>query len=321
MAQDTRHRSDDDPPNRDDAAVQEALAWFARLRADDASAADRRGFRAWYDADPAHRDAYRRVQALWQAPELDRAARALDRPADPARRPWRRRMLAVAASLLLLAGLGAAFDLPLRLQADHMTVTGEQRRIALADGSSLLLDSASAVAVGLRDDGRRVRLLQGRAYFEVASAPQRPFRVEAGDATVQVTGTAFAVARAGDATTVTLRHGRLRVRANGATAELNPGERLRAGADGPGAPTRVPFRDAAGWVDGRLAFRDRRLGTVVDELARYHRGLIVVADRTLADVRISGNYRLADPVATLAQLARLTDADLTRLSDRLLILH
>ncbi|NWM00863.1 iron dicitrate transport regulator FecR, partial [Klebsiella pneumoniae] len=63
---------------------------------------------------------------------------------------------AVACLALALAGP----DLALRLQADHMTGTGAIRTVTLADGSTAVLDSRSAIAVDYRSGERRVTLLR-----------------------------------------------------------------------------------------------------------------------------------------------------------------
>ena len=79
--------------------------------------------------------------------------------------------------------------------------------------------------------------------------------------------------------------------------------------------------DAFAWLEGRIRFRDRRLGDVLDELRRYHRGIIIVADGRIAEIRVSGNYRLDDPALVVASLAEAVGATLTRLSDHVLILR
>jgi transmembrane sensor len=332
MARDGVHDDERTPDPGADPELQDALDWFVRLQDAGATAADRRAFRAWYDADARHRDAYARVQAVWGAPELDRAARGL-KTADgaaaprPGRRVRRRGMALAAAVLLALVGLGALFDLPVRLQADHRTATGERRQVALADGSTVLLDSASAIATQAGDAARRVELLAGRAYFQVAGDRGRAFRVEAGDAAVEVRGTRFAVALGAEGTSVVLREGRLHVTGRGGGGAgaggvtLSPGQRVRVTAEGPGRPERVAFPQGAGWVEGRLIFRDAPLSRVLDELRRYHAGTILVLDPALAQRRITGNYRLDDPVRTAEQLAALTSAELVRLTDRILLLH
>src|SRR3546814_14675503 len=60
-----------------------------------------------------------------------------------------------------------------RISTDH----GEVRRIALEDGSVVMLNGNSAVQVRYQDDMRRVILRRGEASFEVAHNVQRPFVV------------------------------------------------------------------------------------------------------------------------------------------------
>ncbi|MPS33682.1 MAG: FecR/PupR family sigma factor regulator, partial [Stenotrophomonas sp.] len=46
---------------------QQATAWFVRMRADDASERDRQAWQQWLHADPVHRTAYGRIEALWSS--------------------------------------------------------------------------------------------------------------------------------------------------------------------------------------------------------------------------------------------------------------
>jgi transmembrane sensor len=94
--------------------------------------------------------------------------------------------LAAAACLAFVFG----GNLMLRIEADHMTATAEQRRVQLADGTVVLLAPESAIDVVYGAGTRRVRLLKGRAYFDVA-ADRRPFVVQAGEVEARDIGTAF----------------------------------------------------------------------------------------------------------------------------------
>src|SRR3546814_13229123 len=70
--------------------------------------------------------------------------------------------------------------------------------------SSVTLDTGSAIAVNYGDGRRGVRLLAGRAWFDVAHDERHPFTVSAADARVRVTGTAFDVGLDDDSIDVTL---------------------------------------------------------------------------------------------------------------------
>jgi transmembrane sensor len=331
MTQSSNAPDDGDRSRALDPAMEAAVDWFARLQADDVTTAERADFEAWKAADPAHRAAYRKLEALWGRPEFASAAERA-RPNPPASRLTpgsatarpraRLRAAALAAVLLLALGLGLWSEPRLALQADHRTGTGERRQIELADGSSLTLNSESAVSLDMSADRRRVRLLAGEVYFEVATDRARPFEVVGAEASARVLGTAFAVKDADGRTVVTVRHGRVRVDAgNSRGAPLTAGQQIGVANGQVSARTQVDPSKALAWLDGRLVFRRQPLGAVVDEIARHHSGWIVVANDRLRGIEVSGNYSLSDPVAIVESLAAATSAELIRVSDALLILR
>ncbi|HEY8370146.1 MAG TPA: FecR domain-containing protein, partial [Thermodesulfobacteriota bacterium] len=163
----------------------------------------------------------------------------------------------------------------------------------------------------------------GEAYFEVAADPRRPFEVVSGPATIRVAGTAFSAHRDGGRVRVAVRRGEVAVRHEGVGPEvlLRAGEALEVTAAGPSRRQAVDPDEAFDWLDGRIRFRRRPLGEVLDELRRHLRGWIVVADGRLAAVEVSGSYRLDDPAAVVASLADVAGARLLRLSDHLLVLY
>lgn len=317
---------------------ENAAAWFVRLRADDAGPGEAQAFEAWRRLDPVHTEAYRAVETAWQSPLLHRALERVDEGVRgaapvPSQRTARRRRagrdvwrsLAAAAAVVLLVLGGTWHDeIAVRLQADHQAPDSAQRRVVLADGSNVLLDAGAAIVTALDAERRTVRLLQGQAYFEVAADRGRPFVVAAGTAKVEVTGTAFAVGLGDDGTAVAVRHGSVAVAntaASTAAAPLGPGETARVTDDGIARGHAAGTAAAFAWTEGRLTFANRRLRDVVAELQRYHAGLIVVAGAELGEVRLTGSYRLDDPIHTAGLLADLASATLTRVSDHLLILH
>jgi len=57
-------------------------------------------------------------------------------------------------------------------------------------------------------------------------------------------------------------------------------------------------------------FDDRPLGEVLAELRRYYPGWIINASGPLDSMRVTGNYRLNDPVSVMRSLAQVTSANL-----------
>lgn len=297
-----------------DAVTQQAADWFAQLRGG-ADAETCAAFARWQAADPAHAAAYAQIEALWRDPDLA-AALFADR-SEVRRKSWLRH--AAAAALVALA-LGAAVqfagagDL---LLADHAAGAGLPQRVALADGSQLLLDAGSAVDVHYDKAARRVILRRGRVLADVQPDTARPFTVVAGALTAQALGTVYTVARQDSATAVAVREGEVLVTAaDQAGRVLQAGQGITAGGD---QPHPVVIADFA-WTENRLVFTDRPLGAVLADLDRYWPGVIWVRDAQLAALPVSGSYRLEDAPAVVAALAAATGARISAYGSHLLIL-
>lgn len=315
-------------------ASAEALDWFARLGAASNRALARQDFRAWYDSSAENARAWDRIAGLWASPELERAARRLRRrePLPPAARPaaegrpaWRRGFAALAASLLLLIGLGLLAGGPQRaflwLEADLRSGPGERRSLVLEDGSSLILAPASAVAVDFTVERRRILLLAGGAYVEVRPDPARPFVVDSAEGAARALGTGYSLELLGEGARVAVRHGRVAA-GEGAQAKVLQGAQQVLLSDGlAGSVLPLDPVEAFAWLEGRLIFKNRPLGEVVADLRRSYPGLIVMLDQDLQARRVSGNYRLEDPGLLLAALAEVAGARLIRVADAVFLLR
>jgi transmembrane sensor len=305
------------------AAIQDqALAWFARLRDSRLGDAERNAFNVWLSANSEHRAAYDKVSQLWQSPAFEAAlSRYAAIPLEPAHRRIGAQRWAAAACVLLVAGwLLIAFGLIQRWQADYATAGGEQRRVQLADGSNLVLNTDSAVRLDY-DEGRRgVQLLQGEAYFEVEPDKNRPFIVSTADASVRVVGTRFSVRRV-DATLVDVETGIVDCTDRyGNNRQLTAGQHIRIDRQGVAQPADIDSIRSFAWLHGRLIFKDQPLTEVIAGLDRYHPGIIVITDAALGQVRITGNYKLDDTAAIIRTLAEITGAKTFNLSPYLTLL-
>ena len=315
------------PANSDTPAT--ASDWLIALGEQPANEELRARFEAWLAASPDHRrdwaEIARTAEALGQAEpahrhewgefvrrrRAERASASRQRSAVAGGRPSRR--LAAAACLAFVFG----GNLMLRIEADHMTATAEQRRVQLADGTVVLLAPESAIDVAYGEGARRVRLLKGRAYFEVA-ADRRPFAVQAGEVEARDIGTAFDVGLDARGVDVAVREGIVDVsaaRVPAATAaRLEAGDWVRVTAAGRVERGRMPADQVASWMQGQLVVKNRPVGEVVDALRPYFAGLVVLRGAALADQPLTGVYNLADPVEALRAVARAQGATLHRIS-------
>lgn len=313
----------------DEALIEkQAIAWFTRMNGRP-SPADKRDFAHWLASSATHARIYQDLQAFWSdlgplADTLDsREAAALAGPMETIRKLRRRRGLRRAGAglalglALLLAGGWLWLEQPHLVQdwrADYVAARGEQRNIVLGDGSTLLLDADTAVAVDLSLAQRRVRLLRGTAFFTVRPS-QVPFVVEARNGEARVLGTAFEVTAHDGGVTVTLEQGSLEVALRDGSQELvlKPGESVDYGASGLGAAHPVDIDEAAAWRGGRFIFTNVRLADVVERIGRYRAGRIVLIGSTLSKTRVSGNIALRDTDAALAAVQSSVGFRMTRL--------
>ncbi|MGS0541877.1 FecR domain-containing protein [Pseudomonas sp. Y5-11] len=305
------------PPSPDTAqdaarAMDQALDWLIVLGSADEE--QTRQFHAWLAADPLNAEAFARAQAIWDGPHVVQCAQSL--AATPAKVTLIKRLrphwkpLATAAVLIL--GLFSFSNLPMRLQADHLTVVGERQRLQLEDGSKVLLNTNSAFSSSINERQRVARLYQGEAFFEVAANRAQPLEIDAGPVQASVRDTAFAVRYLDGVAQVNVQRGDVDLRAthNDARVRLSAGESIRIGPNGFDRPAKLDAATDLAWVQGRLIFENCPLDKVLAELRRYYPGWIINTNEQLADVNVTGNYRLDQPLDVVRSLAHITSARL-----------
>jgi len=287
-----------------------AARWYAELQSPEAGDATWDAFRIW-EQDPANAAAFREIESALAT--LDRAsfaARRLSRPKTAARpRGWL--IAAAAACVITLVGVFVLFGgrtVPLQPDAGaliYATKIGEQRRVDLADGSTVELNTASRIEVLYSESARLVRLAEGQALFDVET-DELPFLVEAAGTQTRALGTEFEVYVKPGGAQVTLLRGKVSVApstgAAWAPAELVPGDRLVVSGEGPEPVVRVDLAEALSWRTGVVQFTDVRLADAVQELNRYSRTKILVDDPALEDERLSGGFRTGDQGAFVEAL-------------------
>ena len=222
-----------------------------------------------------------RLAAPEETPE-----RASDRPPRPGSTGRSRRVRwPVAALAVAVVGVAAWAFLPVT----HQASAGETAAVRLPDGSAAVLNSGAVLRYRRGFWSGRAVSLAGEAFFEVEPS-EAPFTVTTYNAQVEVLGTAFNVrAWAEDAeTSVALVRGRVRVEAGGQAVVLAPGEAAVVAEALRAEPADVG-REAA-WRTGTLAFEDRPLGSVLDEVERRYAVAVEAAPGAPLGARVSAFY-------------------------------
>lgn len=323
------HESDPQPPLS--RAEQDAWLWLGRLQGQPGDAVQM-AFERWLAAAPEHVDTYVRMQALWHLsrPAAQRLAdeqaaalqQYLHKPVS--RRRYWASALAMAACLLVVVW-GAGWQ-PLRwvddLGADMVSAPGQVRSVTLSDGSSVVLDADSAIAVRYSAGERHVELRRGAAYFSVLPG-EIPFTVAAAGGEARVLGTRFEVRHLDEGARVSVLQGRVAVRGGPLEAPrvLTADQQVSYAAGVSGNLQGVDAGALTAWRDGRLSFYRAPLGEVLDELRRYYPGRIVLLNDELRERRVSGSFASQDPGAILDALQGVVGFEQHRLLGRLIILR
>jgi transmembrane sensor len=292
------------PSEMHDAISQRAADFFERRRFRGWSNADQAELDAWFAESILHEVAYLRVEGI--VAHAERLA-ALRPPKPDLRAPggdgsMRRRFalpLLIAASAALIAALGVPFVNSLMRPPDrtYSTDVGGRTLLSFADQTQIELDTDTVVRFRMTGEERTVWLERGEAWFHVSHNATNPFTVIVGRHRVTDLGTEFLVRRGSDGMEVALLSGRATLSTEGAqTATLTPGDDAIATPVSMSVTRKTPqqLADELAWRQGVLVFRKTRLTDVVHEFNRYNAVKLVIADPSIADVKITADLKTND---------------------------
>jgi len=313
--------------SHDDIVMEQASAWFLRLRSEQADADVIAAFHSWLAEDLTHETAYMQVQALWDGlddhaatPEVINLRQAALLRARKAQKGhvWSAygRKLAAAAAMaaLVLAGIPAV--LYVQSQRDvpaYETALGEARVIVLPDHSKVSLDAQTRINVSYTSGKRSIELLEGQAFFDVAKNPSRPFEVIARGQKVLALGTAFNVNMEATRLSVTLvegqvavsgeKYGGVSMKGERKTYRLSPGQKLVIDADGSiQFLDKVNLDNVTAWRQGKLIFEGELLADAIAQMNRHSRTTISIRDPQISALSVSGVFNAGDTAAFVQAL-------------------
>lgn len=344
-------------PARPTEVMQQAADWVVQLRSPERLPGTPMGqpncaelFADWLRASPLHVREYLRAVEVWDGLSHPNAGSGRSREqliaeagdsnlvelpvreegSGNSRTPrvtssrfrWRRVGFALALSaVFVLAYLGWQRTTTIVVR----TGVGEQHSEILPDRSIVDVNTQSEIRVAFTSTERRLELVRGEAFFDVAKDPARPFIVVTDLATAKAIGTRFSVYRAQSGTIVTVAEGRVLVRDRSAVAgeskgvaaaedavEVIPGTQAEAK---PGYPVQMRRADVAStfaWREHRLVFDGEPLATVVEEFNRYNSPPLVISDPRLREQHISGVFGANDPESLLDFLVKVDHIAVTR---------
>lgn len=324
-----------------------AAAWCLQLAEGPLSHETQRAFDAWLAENPGHLTAFERSSTLWRqvgdaasSPELiDLRERALATFRRRNQWRWARRAVtvrAVAAAAALLLAIGGTAWWWENAPDIYRTGVGERRVVMLDDGSRASLDATTEVDVRMRGDRRELHLVSGRAKFDVAKDPLKPFSVRAGDKLVVATGTSFSVEMINGKLRVILYEGRVVVldqpegqraaevlpppKDGGDEVALTPGRELVVGISGQSRAQLAkadPVRSLS-WEGGQLVFEDEPLSLAAGRVNRYSTRRIELMGTT-GRLRVNGVFNTGDVEAFATGVEETLPVRVVRERDAIMI--
>ncbi|OPK11078.1 sugar ABC transporter substrate-binding protein [Pseudomonas sp. VI4.1] len=288
------------PPSAEARQVVRAAAqWLALMESGAANDRDRANLQHWRDSHPSHEQAWQKAQLLRQRfADLPStlAMASLDRPQASRRQVLKR---AVGAVALVPTAWLISRQLPLDAwRADLRTATGEGKKVQLADGSSLQLNTASAVDIDLKH--RRLTLVEGEIALNVPGTS--PLTIQTHFGQVVVSQSQVCVRQGQTGCKVSVLKGAVQLQPlRGPVFSLRAGQQVSLLAAGAGAVE--PFDVLApGWRDGVLMAQNQPLGDFLRELGSYRPG-VLRWEPALESLRVTGSFRLEDTDRILSLLA------------------
>lgn len=285
----------------------EGLDHLNRLQSGEATDRDAAALIAWRSQSRAHEEAFRSAVHLRRlVRQIELAGQAGDDsvqsggtvvPFVPRTRPRvsRRQLFggaiaaSVAAGAVLVAHRLDFLPGPAEALADYRTGPGERRRIALARGAQVELNTRTAVDLRPGADMPAVELIAGELIL--SSGPASPAAMFAGAGTSIVRAGRFNARRDEKGICITCLAGTTLVALGGERRILRPTEQVRYDGSHIGAVDRIA--DAAAltaWQSGTLIFNAMPLRQVVGELNRYRSGHVFLANTALSERPLSGTY-------------------------------
>ncbi|MES2902938.1 MAG: FecR domain-containing protein [Pseudomonadota bacterium] len=341
-----------EPPIRNQ-LLEEAAAWFARMRGPDADAS-RDAFEAWLARGALHRGAYNRAAEIFAMGKLLGDESTDISIAAPRSVRGRSRFQLIAASGLILLLVAAGWWLLLQFPTDGRrsgtpmaengadraagpmrvtTTEGERRTVRLTDGSLLILAGGTSVMADIGPTVRRLSLAYGSARFDVAHDP-RPFVVEAGGGSVVARGTIFEVSLGDDrrvsvrlidgAVDVTLPIDKARSTAP-TVRRLEPGETVNFAIAMPDPGTGSVRSEGAqappkGAAQGAREFDGVRLAALLAEANRGSARPILLSNPADGDHLVSGRFGIDDGELLAERIAALFDFTIDRRDPAIILL-
>lgn len=187
---------------------------------------------------------------------------------------------------------------------------GEERQVALSDGSVVWLNARSKISY--EEDAPRTIQLNGEAFFEVAKDKTRPFTVETPDhLTVRALGTSFNVKAYPENTytETTLLTGKVEVSSENYFEEkiiMLPNDNVRV-VKADGIPIKRIIQNkqqVLAWRTGKIRFENTPFKNIANDLSNQLNVKLVFENESIAVSRFTASFDKSTPVEEMLEILK-----------------
>ena len=308
---------------------QQAADFVARLYSGELSAEEEKKIYVWCEQSPTHQQEFDAMLVIW-----DGSSQLYQTPKTPRKSMGNYWFSGLAASLvctvlalwfLAVQPSSSLYQVSNERPNQYETAIGEISTIGLPDGSVVTLNTDSAIRIDFTGVQRRLWLVRGEAYFDVAKDPNRVFSINTGEKTIRVIGTKFNVRKSEQTLKISVTEGLVAVqpstRSSTDQIEFSHAETLLpAGSIGAFNGTseviaKVTPKEVLSdqqWRKGVFRFDDEPLSKVITEFNRYRQKKITLQSEGLGKLKISGVFKLKDGDSILSALEAALPVDVAR---------
>jgi transmembrane sensor len=219
------------------------------------------------------------------------------------------------------------------------TQIGEVEVLRLSDGSVIHLNTDTRLEYLVNESVRRVELIEGEAFFEVAADPTRPFIILANNTIVHVVGTAFNIRSLSGKTSIEVSEGIVTASIISIAKAANNHWMLDKTVDLPTSissqylkqgekavtdtrnmkfsVSEFDYKLAAAWRSNKLIFDNKSIAEIITEYNRYNDVQLKIIEPELLERRLSGVFDARDPESFVAYLRLTSNISVVRKSSEI----
>ena len=291
---------------------------IARVLSGESSAEDMLLLSDWLSQNQQNRSEFKKLKSYWDAEvsythsisfelSLERLRLSIEKKEKNHRLKrlfalWTP-LAACITALIVVTNLYLTKESPEQKEAFTYVTGSNKADVVLADGTRVVLNKNSKLTYtnSFGEILREVKL-EGEAYFDVQKDSLRTFKVVVNGASVSVLGTKFNVkANTSDQSIkTTLLEGSVSFETNTKRVLLKPHQQLIYNKLTSSVNTRLVDGDEiVAWKDEVLKYKSKSLQYIMDDLSSIYNVKIVILNRKLSGVVISGSYEQDESIDKL----------------------